>query len=170
LSLGELVAATEPGERRRLADEVLVALSPPEDHEPAWEAMLSEPGLVRYAALALFARAAGEVAGDWRPPSDRARADFDGLGDLLVLGHEAEEPTDRLLGALVAGGASAARDELLGLVRAVVDRAHRQLASGVWEPDPADPIDGGQPIAAEDRQLLRDGAARLEAWEADSLR
>ena len=172
MTIGALVAATEPAERRRLVDELVGVLTPVEDHEDEWAALLAEPGFVRYTALALFVEASGSLAGNWRSSSPTLQADFDRLGDLLVLGHEAEDPYRRLPAVLVDGGAAAVRDDLLGVLDAVVTRARRHLASGVWEGDPdvPDDPDRGRPLSADDRTLLEEGVGHLEAWRASSLR
>ena len=149
MSLGALVASTDADERRALAAALLASLTPVDDHIDEWAALLAEPGLVRYAALALFAHAAGDLPGNWRAAgSPRVQADFEGLGDVLVLGEdESEEPFDRLLAALVEGGPKAARADLLGLVDTLVAR-HRDA----------------------DEELARALVTRLEAWRASSLR
>ena len=162
--LGVLTASSDPDERRAAAGRLVTALSPVEAHEAVWGRLLRQPGFNRHAALACFASAGASTPGSWRPSDATVRDDWDGIWAVIVQGHEAEGAPDRWLDLLVAEGPAAVASDMVHVVHTVRARIDEQLASGTWVPDPDDPEDGAEPVSADDRTLLGEGAAVLDAW------
>ena len=166
LALGALVNGTGVAARHAAAEVLLALGSPAEDNEDMWAALLDQPGLNRYAALACFVAASADTPGDWRPRRESVNRDWQGRWAFIIHSHEAEAEPERWLKQLVQEGAASAAALIVGDVGEVRARIDRQLGTGVWEADPDDPTDGGRPVSAGDMELLRSGAGDLEAWLA----
>lgn len=141
-------------------------LTPVDAHVPSWSALLNEPGLLRHAAVACFIAAADVIPGHWRPVDPIVARDWDGMWALTVHGHGAEHESRRWVEVLAAEGPAAVAADLVAVVARVRDRVERQMTTRRWEGDPADPTDEGARVSDTDVELLREGAAELDAWMA----